>query len=1001
MAEDDIDFSKLKAWFKKKADALNETETQQKTVQKERTTKTQDSNSPDDLAIDFSKVKSVFRNLLKPEQKTEEIESVDFSSLKAGMAKAKRGILHPVAQVVLLLALVLGIGIWLRAIPANVPLTETWAENYLENAYVQQVAAQIQAQYPTLPAQNIETQARQQFASFKRDNRAQFDENKKAIAAQFRDHFQLEGQTYLTGIDPEYWMLHARNIIENGHPGDTLRNPVTREECVKRSNDCVPWDDHMYAPLGREVPPDMFHAYVAAYAHKMVALFSPRTTLLTTMFYLPVLLGALCALPAFFIARKISGNFGGFTAGVLVGIHPALLSRTVGGFADTDAYNVLFPLLILWMFLAASRADNWKKALGLSTLSGLLFGLYPRVWSGGWWYVGAFIVASGAVALVLNFRAREKGSLMAFAGFVVSGVLFIALFSGIGTLANLVSGPLEFIHFKDIGTVSIWPNVFTTVAEQTPASLPQVISNISFNGVLYLLVALLGFAGVFTKKEPDKEDLWFILGSAVWFLIVLVAQPSLLVFIALVTLPFVVKTAWMAFKKQEALDLRLGLILLLWFCATVYASTRGVRYLLLLVPVFALGIGICFGMLSKKGGSSLARALHLNENLAKWIVVVLLLLMLLPPFAAAKNLAGNSVPLMNDAWYNALDKINQESSPDAIITSWWDYGHWYKNIADRAVTFDGTSQNSPMAHWVGKALLTSNESEAVGILRMLDCGSTLAFDRLDAKVQDSFTSVRLIQKIVALDKEDARAELLTAVDAATADDVLRFTHCEPPQAFFITSDDLIAKAPVWGHFGSWDFGKALLYQQAQRGTLTPEFVKERLGVSDEEAKRLVFEARGLRTSSKANDWIAPWPQFASGLIACANLSSELLQCPLNTQTEAATIQINLTSGEAGIRGMAGILHPDAVTIPSPEGRLMRKEYGNQTLGYAMVLVPGDRWAYILMDAPLDQSLFTRLYFFGGRGLEHFNLFTAEASVNGNRVMVWNVDWQGNATGNAP
>lgn len=80
---------------------------------------------------------------------------------------------------------------------------------------------------------------------------------------------------------------------------------------------------------------------------------------------------------------------------------------------------------------------------------------------------------------------------------------------------------------------------------------------------------------------------------------------------------------------------------------------------------------------------------------------------------------------------------------------------------------------------------------------------------------------------------------------------------------------------------------------------------------------------------------------------------------------------------------------------------MRKEYGNQTLGYAMVLVPGDRWAYILMDAPLDQSLFTRLYFFGGRGLEHFNLFTAEASVNGNRVMVWNVDWQGNATGNAP
>ena len=37
---------------------------------------------------------------------------------------------------------------------------------------------------------------------------------------------------------------------------------------------------------------------------------------------------------------------------------------------------------------------------------------------------------------------------------------------------------------------------------------------------------------------------------------------------------------------------------------------------------------------------------------------------------------------MNDAWYDTLSKIRNEAPQDIVITSWWDFGHWFKAVAD-------------------------------------------------------------------------------------------------------------------------------------------------------------------------------------------------------------------------------------------------------------------------------------------------------------------------------
>ena len=46
-----------------------------------------------------------------------------------------------------------------------------------------------------------------------------------------------------------------------------------------------------------------------------------------------------------------------------------------------------------------------------------------------------------------------------------------------------------------------------------------------------------------------------------------------------------------------------------------------------------------------------------------------------------------------------------------------------------------------------------------------------------------------------------------------------------------------------------------------------------------------------------------------------------------------------------------------------------------------------------MDPKLAGSMFTRLFFFNGHGLKHFNLFSDKTQVTGGKIQAWKVDWE--------
>jgi dolichyl-phosphooligosaccharide-protein glycotransferase len=999
--EINIDFSKIKNIFKKK--------TESQSTQKEETKSNKESDEEkedEEISLDFGKIKGFFKGLKKgvkekPEEGDEEEIFLDVKKTMDFFGKHQKIIIPT-----LLIIIAIFFSVYIRIQPAYLPATDDWARNAAYNQIQSSIKTQIDQQYPNLPEANKNSLVDAEFQKLLKEQKTQINQQIEATSNYFKTRLQNEnGQTYLLAIDPYFWMRHAQNVLDNGHPGDELI-------------DGKPYDNHMYAPIGRPVPPDMFHAYFEAYFYKFMRFFNRDLDLMTLVFYIPIILSALCIFPAFFIGKRLSGNFGGFISAFIIAVHPSFVTRTAGGFADTDAYNVLFPLLITWLFLEAFETENKKKMITYSGLAGLLVALFSLSW-GGWFYIFDFIIAASVAYLIffLILNRNELKNIKQFIKkpafynpltsigiFIASSAIFTSIFTSFNNFMNaFLQGPLAFARLKQVAITSIWPNVYTTVAEQNPASLNSVISQIGVGSVLLFLIGLTGIALTMLKKETKKSsDLWFVIGSIIWFILILGIRPqNLTVFLGLISLPIIIKLILIIKNKDNDVDIKAAILLILWFSSTIYASVKGVRFTLLAVPAFAIALGVSLGIGYYYLHKLITKGLKINKNISKALVIIMLCLLLLGPYRSSKSTATNEIPSMNDAWYNSLQKIDLEAEPDAIINSWWDFGHWFKMIGDRAVTFDGTSQNSPNAHWIGSTLLTKDEDYAVGVLRMVDCGQNKAFEELDKIINDGAKSINILEEVVRLNKKEANSELLNNdLSEEQANKVLEFTHCTPPENYFITSYDMIGKAGVWAHFGSWNFDRSLIYNTLKKKEYKDDleksisFLQDRFNYTRTEAENIYYDVQSIQSDTEANSWIAPWPSYA-GSSGCITIEENKIACDIG---QGAQAEIDLTTLQADIQTQQGVMHPDSVVLPLEDGSYRKKEFNN-TIGLSMVLVPVGEGNYgtLMMHPLLDKSMFTTMFYLNGHGLKYFEKFSDTTDITGGRIIVWKVNWQGNST----
>ena len=947
------------------------------------------------------------------EEEREEIK-LDFKKIKNIFSN--KALLNEYTLVAVLLIIGIFFSVYFRAYPAYLPVTDQWASNAAYNSIKSNVAAQINQQYPNLPDANKNQLINQQVETIFKEQQAQIEQQIEATSNYFRSQHQDDtGQTYLLAIDPYQHLRRAENILKNGHEGDILK-------------DGQPYNTHQFAPVGNWINVEL-HPYFIAYLYKFMHLFNPKTTPMTAAFWAPVVLSALCVIPAFFIARRRAGAFGGFIAGVIVAIHPVFIGRTAGGFSDTDAYVVLFALFITWFFIESLETHNLVKKIILSALAGFLVGVFGFAWN-GWWYVfdllvGLLLIYVGFVLLksIVNKVSFKKilsdknlrGALIVLVVFFVFTAVFVPLFSGY-SIDYAITGPILRTQLKEAAHGDYWPNIQTTVAELNPISIPGAIRQIG--GKLLFFLAAFGVLFSFVKADMlEKKDYIYLVISFV-FLILLLSNSLLnlkpLTYLSLLALPTLVGFL-LLLKDERPIDIRYAILLILWFIGSLYSSTKGTRFVLVLVPAFGIAMGISLGLIHRALLKIISQEFKIKRIIVSIGLVILLCLFLISPIKAADYTAKNEVPSMNDGWWDSLKGIEDNSSENAIINSWWDFGHWFKYVADRPVTVDGAGQDYFLAHWMGTILITDDEEKAVNTLRMLDCGSRLTYFTLLNATDDILLSVNLTEGIIMQSKEEARKTLQDAgLSQEVIETTLGYSFCNPPENYLITSEDMVGKAGVWGHFGSWDFNRAFIYinSKNKKASAAIPMLMEELGLTEDEATDYYYQVQALSSEEEANAWIAPWPNYFTGQWAgCSkNKNNTQLICGINRQInqnnqqslvienaildfenpDNSSLSIGSYDATSGYRLGGGKAIPSSFVLLK-EDSIDRIKMQNTTFPYD-VLIDMNASRAIITDPLLSESLFTKLFFLDGRYTTRFEKFSDVTTVTGQRVIVWKVKW---------
>ncbi len=933
-------------------------------------TKSPEQKSTDDKVVfDFSKftsqIKKFFSTESKPDHhsasqhphlsshqehktpKSEEDISFDTASFKSFWQTHKTWLIP-----VICILIAISFSVFLRTMPQRLPIANDWAQNTVYKYYENQLTNQINQQYPNLPAQNKNVLVQKEWTNFYNTNKQQIELQVTQLAQQYRNQFHDDqGNLYLLGIDPYYYYRQTDLTLKNGFPGTE-----------KRADGTI-WDMNRVAPLGRQQEWNL-HPVAGAIIHTIINFFTTMPVM-ATFFYVGTIFAALTVIPAFFIGRIITGNnVGGFFTALLIAVASFFVARTTGESSDTDVYSVFFPMLISCLFFAALNTKQLKHKLLWISGAGLATGLFAFAWT-GWWYTSDFILATlGIYIIYLAITQWQNLKTVLIAPFALVGTylitsgIFVTLFTSFNIFRGIFLGSIGFINLKAVGVTSYWPNIRTTVAELNVSSFDHVIEQL--DGRLLFALAILGILFTFWRKTQTETH------------------------------------------GIEKYDIKTPFFLAIWFIASLFATTKGVRFILQVTPVMAISLGAFMGFSWQYASNWIHKELKLNALLTKTVLFLVLCLLLIQPIKSGYSQAFNSIPSMNDGWYNTLHKINTDAPQNIVITSWWDFGHWFKAIANRPVTFDGGTQIGYDAYWVGKSLAVNDEKATAGIIRMLNCGQNNAFETMhkittqdpQGNLNNTYQEIDLLNEIVLQSKTDAAKTLQQKYQFTTpqTEEILNYTHCDAPVDYYITSEDMIGKAGVWGHFGTWNYKKAVMYQKTHdlNREDAVKLLTTHFNLSAEEAEKIHSEIQ----TTPADQWIASWPSYLSGIGNCQPQVNNTLSCPIQTREGNAQVTIDLQTMNISFKTgqKEEEVHPVSIVYADKES-VKEKKFAGKTVPISIILLPdGNNFVTLVADPSIAASTFTKLYFFDGHGQTCFKKFHEDKNINGGKIITWIIDY---------
>ena len=482
-----------------------------------------------------------------------------------------------------------------------------------------------------------------------------------------------------------------------------------------------------------------------------------------------------------------------FISGILSSLGALYLIRSQAGYYDTDCLITAFAALSIYFFY---RVETGKQPLASAVLLGLVQGMFSRWWSGHVFYAGVVLGSTALIAAaeLAAHLSKQKGNINAAArqnpiqhnparqnparnnpvwertawkrhvsvlAAVPAGIM---LFGGAGQLVQAVQRFLIMFGLKGEASHRAgeewFPNAYVSVREMnTPEQLKG------------------GARGIFNTISGADGVINSMGGIAVCAA-------------ALIGLVLLAKKVVSAIREDRRTQenrpgsrqvLIIFILMSVWMGSTLIAGLQAGRYLI--HPIVPAGI---------LAGLSTAYALQAldHRNKAKsdraMALVILFTALLFPTIygagygavsvleaAAASSDASDAAgrghynnSFVSDDLKAAAEYLRDETPDNSVIASWWDYGYYYEDTAQRATLFDGGTQTGIRLYWISRAFATDDLKLSAAIIHMLAGSGDEATRRLLARAErdgaDAGEAVAILIQILRMERSETESFLKEA-----------------------------------------------------------------------------------------------------------------------------------------------------------------------------------------------------------------------------------------------
>lgn len=845
----------------------------------------------------------------------------------------------------ILIILAISINLYFRLDTLFLPLFDRLAKKQVYQDIRDQLDTDMAILYPGIPDATRKQLGISLFKAYLRENKPGIKKTINQKSQEMKAYLQDErGWTYLIETDSYRWLRRVNTYLKTGHFASHI---VNGQE----------YDSLEFASFGGDkIEPIKLHFYFGAYLYKILHSINNKLSLMNCLGLGPVILCPIIVLLIFYLCVMFGISYlESFLATLVLCLSPIVLSRTRFGWFDTDIYNIAMPLMITAILANAFRRNNSQvQKIIFLLLSGVLMGIYSSLWEKWWLFL--YILFGGillykAVTFISSQRNTASFEIKKSLGdiflFMVSAYLSVLAISGSVAIKNSFSEPLSYFFLRQKPVLdNFWPSVAFFVNELRRSTLKDMIN---FTGGHFIF--FIGVAGVFFipfHKEVFKD-----------------------------------------FAEKKFLLC----LILLWLFTMLIMSYFGIRFILFLMIPLAISFCASLYMLRSlliQKQNILWLVKNINKKFYRGFLNCIFSAAILVPISNTRNLGVLS--MFNDSWMNMLTTIKESTPRNAIINADWSEGDWIMSIAERGTIQSSRYQYTAIPYWFYRALLSDNEEESFGIIRMIDSGGNKAFEEL-LKVLDNdrYACLELINQLVLLKKGEGEVLLSEHIrDKDTLNKVLKLVYGASPPAYLMLNNFMINSMPHLSKVGNWVFERFDLWEKFNRINKNSfiRYAEEKFGYSQKSAEsiyqNLVFMDKKDILNFLSSSTYRFYTTYSRQAVSNEKIKTVLFDNGLAIDKD------NLVSyyrddvlGRWIIPGHLIFVNKDIV-------KEVINKNGDQN--YSVLFFKDDTgYRATLFSRPLADSLFFKLYFLNGRGLKHFKLVAHESKKHYSNIYLYKME----------